>query len=119
MWEIQFAQVVQLRSSTTVANAGGVQPTYSWTINGSPVSGSGSTYSYVPTDGDVVGVSMTSSAVCATPATIGTSLTLSVMANGNPTISREQHLPAYRFAREHRLPSITSIHSEEHQRSHG
>ena len=72
--------------STTAAN-GGSAATFSWTINGSPVSGSGSTYSYVPTDGDVVGVSMTSSAVCATPPTVGNSVTLSVMANGNPTIS--------------------------------
>jgi hypothetical protein len=66
---------------------GGSAPTFSWSINGSPVSGSGSTYSYVPSDGDHVGVSMTSNATCATPSSVGNSLTLSVWANGNPTIS--------------------------------
>jgi len=72
--------------STTVSN-GGSAPVFSWSINGSPVSGSGSSYSYVPADRDVVGVSMTSNATCATPATVGNSVTLSVWANGNPTIS--------------------------------
>jgi len=72
--------------SSTVAN-GGSAPIFSWTLNGSPVSGTGGTYAYTPADGDNIGVLMTSNATCATPPTVGNSLVLSVMANGNPTIS--------------------------------
>jgi hypothetical protein len=71
--------------TATVAN-GGSAPTFSWTINGSPVSGSGSAYSYIPSDGDVVGVSMTSNATCAAPPAVSNSLTLSVWPVGNPTV---------------------------------
>jgi len=72
--------------STTVTN-GGTAPMFSWSINGSPVSGSGSSYSYVPADGDIISVMMTSNATCATPPTVSNSLTLTVLPVGNPTIS--------------------------------
>ena len=66
---------------------GGVSPTFSWSVNGAPISVTGSTYTYTPADGDVVSVIMTSSAACATPATVSNSQTLSVLANGTPAIS--------------------------------
>ncbi|WP_161499389.1 beta strand repeat-containing protein [Flavipsychrobacter stenotrophus] len=60
----------------TITN-GGTAPTYSWTVNGSPMSAA-SSYSYVPVTGDVVGVSIVSNLSCAVPATASGSVTMTV-----------------------------------------
>jgi len=66
---------------------GGTTPAFSWSVNGTAVSVSGSSYTYVPADGDVVSVTMISSAACATPSSVSIAQSLAVLANGNPTIS--------------------------------
>ena len=60
----------------TIIN-GGTAPTYSWTVNGSPMSAA-SSYSYVPAMGDVVALSIISNLACAVPATAFGSVTMTV-----------------------------------------
>ena len=66
---------------------GGTAPVYSWTLNGIPVSVSGSAYTYLPSDGDHVNVVLTSSAPCAVPASVSSSLSLSVFPYGAPAVN--------------------------------
>jgi len=72
--------------SASVIN-GGTAPSYSWTVNGLPVTATGGSLTYAPAVGDVVGVTMTSSAVCATPATASAASTLTVLPHAMPTVS--------------------------------
>src|ERR1019366_2979937 len=65
---------------------GGTGPIYQWSVNGTPVSISGS-YSFIPANGDVVSVVMTSNATCPVPATATGSLTMTVNPYGMPTVS--------------------------------
>ena len=68
-------------------NTGGA-PGYSWTVNGTVVSGAtASTYSYVPANGDVVTGVMMSSAACAAPATVSASDTITVLSNAAPGVT--------------------------------
>ena len=60
----------------TVVN-GGASPTYSWTVNGTPVS-TLSTYTYTPANGDLVSVSIVSNLSCAVPTTASTFVTMTV-----------------------------------------
>ncbi len=70
---------------TPVAVNGGSAPVYQWSVNGFPVSLSGS-YSFIPADGDIVTVAMTSNAVCPAPATVTRSVTMEVQPFGTPTV---------------------------------
>ncbi len=65
---------------------GGTAPVFSWSVNGIPVSVSGS-YAFVPADGDVVTVTMTSNAICPSPATVSRSVTMEVQPFALPTVS--------------------------------
>lgn len=63
---------------TATPTGGGTAPTYSWTVNGSVVGGTGASYSYVPANGDIVGVQLISSYPCAVPSTAATSVAMTV-----------------------------------------
>ncbi len=65
---------------------GGTAPVFSWSVNGIPVSVSGS-YAFVPANGDVVTVTMTSNAICPSPATVSRSVTMEVQPFAMPTVS--------------------------------
>ncbi len=66
---------------------GGISPTYSWTINSIPVSGTGSSYSYLPVNGDVLGVVMTSNATCTSLPTTANHLNMNVLPQGTPAVN--------------------------------
>src|ERR1019366_7118316 len=70
---------------TPVSVNGGTGPIYQWSVNGTPVSISGS-YSFIPANGDVVSVTMTSNATCPLPATASASLTMTVNPYGTPHV---------------------------------
>ncbi|MBX2905729.1 MAG: M4 family metallopeptidase [Taibaiella sp.] len=63
---------------TATPTSGGVTPSYAWTVNGSPVGGTGDTYSYVPANGDIIAVQLTSSYPCAVPSIATTSQVMTV-----------------------------------------
>jgi hypothetical protein len=69
------------------AGTGGSLPTYTWKVNGVPVSSGLSTYSFIPASGDVVQVTMTSSAACVSPATAIGVMTVTVLPSGMPAVS--------------------------------
>ncbi len=68
---------------TTLPVAGGVAPSYYWSVNGTIVS-AGDAYSYLPTDGDNVSVTMTSSQACTDPSVVADTLTMTVLPTGTP-----------------------------------
>jgi uncharacterized protein YjdB len=69
------------------AGTGGSLPTYTWKVNGVPVSSGLSTYSFIPASGDVVQVTMTSNAACVSPATAVGVMTVTVLPSGMPAVS--------------------------------
>ena len=67
---------------------GGATPGYSWSVNGTTVTGAtSSTYIYVPANGDVVMGIMASSATCATPAAVSASDTITVLDHATPGVT--------------------------------
>ncbi len=65
---------------------GGLSPTYSWQVNGAPVS-AGTSYTFIPADHDVVTVAMTSNASCITTSSATGSVTLNVLTPAAPAVS--------------------------------
>jgi len=51
---------------TAVPVNGGMSPVYHWTVNGTPVGGTGNSYTYLPATGDVLAVTMVSNFPCLT-----------------------------------------------------
>ncbi len=73
--------------TATGVNTGGA-PGYSWSVNGTTVSGAtSSAYNYVPANGDIVTGVMVSSAACATPASVSASDTMTVLSNATPGVT--------------------------------
>ncbi len=66
---------------------GGSTPGYSWTVNGTAVTATGSSYSYLPVDGDSVKVVLTSSAPCPTVPTTAAAADMIVDSNYIPRVT--------------------------------
>ncbi len=66
---------------------GGDEPSFQWSVNGTPIGTFSPTYSYVPVNGDVVKITMISGATCAIPDTVSSSITMSVANPVMPTVA--------------------------------
>jgi len=65
---------------------GGLTPSYTWVVNGTPVAIANS-YSYIPANHDTVKVLMTSSVQCPIPATVSSSMIMTVFPWGTPNVN--------------------------------
>ena len=66
---------------------GGATPTYSWSVNGTPVSALSPAYTFIPLNGDIISVVMHTTASCVTAATATGSMKIAVLPNEAPTVT--------------------------------